>query len=62
MSDWLWNFKLGGQVKLRPSYDPSCVIFSSFNFTVIFNIGSADIAESQFFQLVINDLFHFLYY
>jgi hypothetical protein len=32
---------------VRPSYDPSCTIFSSFNFMVIFNIASADIAESQ---------------
>ena len=32
--------------KVCPSYDPSCMIFSSFNFMVISNIASADIAES----------------
>ena len=34
-----------------PSYDPSCAIFSSFNFMVIFNIASADIAESQLLKV-----------
>ena len=33
--------------KVRPSYDPSCAIFSSFNFKVIFNIASADIVEIE---------------
>ena len=33
--------------KVRPSYDLSCEIFSSFNLMVIFNIASTDIAESQ---------------
>ena len=28
--------------KVHPSYDPSCAIFSSLNFMVIFNITSAD--------------------
>ena len=34
-------------IEVCPSYDPSCVIFSCFNFMVIFNIASAAIAESQ---------------
>ena len=29
--------------KVSPSYDPSCAIFSSFNFVVIFNQASADV-------------------
>ena len=33
--------------KVRPSYDPSCAIFSSFHFMVIFNIESADSTGSQ---------------
>ena len=33
--------------KVSPSYDPSCAILSFFNFMVIFNIASVDIAESQ---------------
>ena len=33
--------------KVRPSYDPSCAIFSSFNFMVVFNIASAVIPEGQ---------------
>ena len=31
------------------SYDPSCAIFNSFNFMVIFNIASADIAGEKYF-------------
>ena len=38
---------------VSPSYDPSCAIFSSFNFMVIFNIASADIAESQTYFMVL---------
>ena len=39
---------MSGQLtKVRPSYDQSCAIFSSFNFMVIYNLASADIAESQ---------------
>ena len=33
--------------KVRPRYDTSVAIFSSFNFMVIFNIASADIVDSQ---------------
>jgi hypothetical protein len=33
--------------KVCRNYDPSCAIFSSFSFMVIFNIESADNAESQ---------------
>ena len=35
------NF-INSRCKVRPSYDQSCAIFSSFNFMVIFNVMSAD--------------------
>ena len=35
------------QHKVRPSCDPSCTIFSSFYFRVIFNITSADFERNE---------------
>ena len=36
-----------GLTKVRPNHDPSCAIFSSFDFMVIFSITSADFKRLQ---------------
>ena len=47
-SDSNHNFlTFNAKTKVRPSYDPSCAIFSSFNSMVISNIASGDIGESR---------------
>ena len=51
-----FSFLIDTKIKVLLSYDLNCVIFSSFNFMVIFNIASADIAESQKMNLKLKEL------